>query len=170
MTGHSVQHLSVLVAPPWCAPARPALVIAPELARRWGPALPLLVLEEPTPEQLGVLGVDHLPTWLLLTAQGTPPGKDGSRTATAEDSPEGREADRSQPTGDTPPGEEADRSVPDGTSGGGDWFPLAALQGAVRADSSGPFPADDDALLVRVTDRIVGAVPKHVVHERFGAP
>lgn len=54
----------VLVSAPWAGPARPAPTVLRELARRWGPAIRVLLVEDPTDELLEHYYVDVLPTWL----------------------------------------------------------------------------------------------------------
>ncbi|ASK65815.1 hypothetical protein CFK39_08190 [Brachybacterium avium] len=54
----------VLVSAPWAGPARPAPTVLRELARRWGSAIQVLLVEDPTDELLEHYCVDVLPTWL----------------------------------------------------------------------------------------------------------
>lgn len=54
----------LLIAPRWAAPARPALLIAPELNRRWGGHPRLLVVDDPDDDLLDALDVEAVPTWL----------------------------------------------------------------------------------------------------------
>lgn len=73
--------LVVLIAPTWCAPARPGLLIAPELERRWGGDPRLVVVEEPTEELLDLLAVDVVPTWIRLEQRATPRVTEGDDEA-----------------------------------------------------------------------------------------
>lgn len=54
----------LLIAPRWAAPARPALLIAPELSRRWKGRPRLLVVDDPDHDLLEAIDVEEVPTWL----------------------------------------------------------------------------------------------------------
>lgn len=73
----------VLISAPWAGPARPAPTVARELSRRWGAAIRILLVEDPTDEQLERYSVDVLPTWLQFVPVAT-----GDRGAEGEQTPE----------------------------------------------------------------------------------
>lgn len=56
----------VLVWADWCAPCRPAPTVLRELARRWGADAHAVLIEDPTDEQLDLLGITALPAWIRL--------------------------------------------------------------------------------------------------------
>lgn len=54
----------VVVSAPWAGPSRPAPTVLRELGRRWGDAVQVLLVEDPTEELLEQWRIDVLPTWL----------------------------------------------------------------------------------------------------------
>ncbi|MDN5900759.1 MAG: hypothetical protein L0H74_11900 [Brachybacterium sp.] len=70
----------VVVTAPWAGPSRPAPTVLWELGRRWGAAVRVLLVEDPSEELLDQWSVDVLPTWLQFlpgsaeTGAAEPPG------------------------------------------------------------------------------------------------
>lgn len=54
----------VVVSAPWAGPSRPAPTVLRELARRWGSALQVLLVEDPDEDLLERWSISALPTWL----------------------------------------------------------------------------------------------------------
>lgn len=141
--------LLVLVTASWCAPARPAVTILRELSRRWGPDRTAVHLLDPEPALLDALGVEVLPTWLLLEHAG--PGDpsaapDTSAQPSPPDAPDAPEAERST-TGRTA----VHRTVCDST--------LLRTPTGERIELRGSWTE---------LHRRTGALPKHIIDEEFG--
>lgn len=71
----------VLVTSEWAAPARPAATVLRELARRWGPSVHALSLDDASDEVLELLEIENVPTWLQLRRAGS---EEGPRNSTAQ--------------------------------------------------------------------------------------
>lgn len=75
----------MVVSADWAGPSRPAPTVLRELGRRWGAAIRVLLVEDPSDEQLALLGVEVLPTWLRFVphaaAAGDGAAEDGQGTA-----------------------------------------------------------------------------------------
>ncbi len=56
----------VLVSAPWAGPARPGPTVLRELGRRWGTAVRVLLVEDPSEQFLEECSVEMLPNWLKL--------------------------------------------------------------------------------------------------------
>lgn len=144
--------LLVLVTASWCAPARPAVTILRELSRRWGPARTAVHLLDPEPARLDALGVEVLPTWLLLEHAGpgnpsaAPDTSDQPSPPDAPDAPDAPGAERST-TGRTA----VHRTVCDST--------LLPTPTGERIELRGSWTE---------LHRRTGALPKHVIDEEFG--
>lgn len=54
----------VLVSAPWAGPSRPAPTVLHELGRRWGAAVQVLLIDDPSEQILETLRVEVLPTWM----------------------------------------------------------------------------------------------------------
>lgn len=67
----------VLVSAQWAGPARPAPTVLQELGRRWGSAVHILLVDDPSEELLDLWQVDHLPTWLRLLPRAAAGESDG---------------------------------------------------------------------------------------------
>lgn len=142
----------VLVWAPWAAPSRPAPTVLRELARRWGPTVTTLVLEDPAPEVLDLLGVELMPTWLALVPADAP-GEGTGRKAAEEIAPAS--------------GDEA----PDETTKEADGQAPPAMPESTIRDLSGTGVDGETAGLPgiwRIVRRRAGALPKHLVDEEFG--
>lgn len=63
--------VAVVVSAPWAGPSRPAPTVLRELARRWGTAVQVLIVEEPSEDLLEHWQVDVLPTWLRFLPAAT---------------------------------------------------------------------------------------------------
>lgn len=142
----STEQVLVLVSAPWAGPSRPAPTVLRELARRWGDALTVVLIEEPSEEVLEQWDIDVLPTWALLQR---PAEGHGAPLPT-------RRARHTPPT--APGGEPTDTCAA---------APGAAVTGEVRGVGArgelivlpGPW---------EVIRRVTGAQPKHVVDAEFG--
>lgn len=71
----------VVVSAPWAGPSRPAPTVLRELARRWGEAIDVLLVEDPPEELLDRWGIEVLPTWLRFRA----PSTDAEESGTEEE-------------------------------------------------------------------------------------
>lgn len=65
-TPSTVPRALVLVSADWSLPSRPAPTVLRELARRPGPPVRALLIEDPERDALDALGVSVLPTWMVL--------------------------------------------------------------------------------------------------------
>ena len=63
-----------VVSAPWAGPSRPAPTVLRELGRRWGDAVQVLLVEDPTEDLLASWGIDVLPTWLRFRPGGAVDG------------------------------------------------------------------------------------------------
>ncbi|QCR52624.1 hypothetical protein C1N80_02835 [Brachybacterium sp. SGAir0954] len=141
--------LLVLVTASWCAPARPAVTILRELSRRWGPDRTAVHLLDPEPALLDALGVEVLPTWLLLEHAG--PGEpaavpDTSAAPSPSAAPDAPDAERC-------------------TTG------RSTVRRTVRTSTLLPTPTGERIELRgswTELHRRTGALPKHVIDEEFG--
>ncbi|ATG50575.1 hypothetical protein CFK38_02850 [Brachybacterium vulturis] len=66
----------MVVSAPWAGPSRPAPTVLRELGRRWGSAVQVLLVEDPSEQFLEDWSVEVLPTWLKLLP-GTGPSAAG---------------------------------------------------------------------------------------------
>lgn len=137
----------VLLSAEWAGPSRPAPTLLRELARRWGPRMDALLIEDPDDEILDRWSVTHLPTWLRFApAEGSARVTGGGATAeTATEAPL-----------DSPP-----------PAGGGTDGAEHLVEDVLRGDS----PGGEELALPGpwiLTHRRSGALPKHVVEAELG--
>lgn len=144
----------VLLSADWAVPSRPAPTLLRELARRWGPAMHTLLVEDPDDELLDHWGVTHLPTWLRFvpdSSQETSENGDGTSTrAFASGTPDDADRDEGQ--------------VREGES--------PESEGALREMTlRGHAPGGAERVLIGpwvLSHRRTGALPKHVVESELG--
>lgn len=140
----------VLFSAPWAGPSRPAPTVLRELARRWGPSMHTLLVEDPSEEDLDRWGVDVLPTWFRLL-----PTDAGTDRALAE------------PTGAAAASD--DRCGLDNAVAGSS---TAETPGAlILSELAGNGPEGTELHLPgpwRVVHRREGAQPKHIIDCEFG--
>lgn len=153
--------LLVLVTASWCAPARPAVTILRELSRRWGPDRTAVHLLDPEPALLDALGVEVLPTWLLL--EHAEPGDPSAApdTSAQPSPPDAPDAPDAPDPPDPPDPPDAERS----TTG------RSTVRRTVRTSTLLPTPTGERIELRgswTERHRRTGALPKHVIDEEFG--
>lgn len=133
----------LLVSAPWSTPARPAVTVLRELARRWGSAIRPVMLEDADEDALDRLGIETIPTWLRFTRSAQEGS--GSPRARFDPGPDPGAALGATPDADFPPNVFRD-------------LPLSDLAGH-------DVVLEGDWTLTR---RRTGALPKHIVDETFG--
>lgn len=65
----------VVVSAPWAGPSRPAPTVLRELARRWGGAMQVLIVEDPSDAVLDAWSIEVLPTWLRFVPAPSEPSE-----------------------------------------------------------------------------------------------
>lgn len=147
----------VLLSADWAGPSRPAPTLLRELARRWGPAMHTLLVEDPDDEILDRWGVTHLPAWLRFVP----------------DLPRANSANETTPTptslGD---GTHQDAQTEDDRLGAGDEPVEDDRRHGLREDVlRGRSPGGADLTVPGpwvLSHRRSGALPKHAVETELG--
>ena len=139
----------VLLSADWAGPSRPAPTLLRELARRWGPAMHTLLLEDPDDEVLDRWEVTHLPTWLRFVPESVPEGSGSGRGMRARPNSHGAKDDA---TRDAVEDRDDERALRETTLRG-------HAPGGAELVLTGPWV---------LSHRRTGALPKHVVESELG--
>lgn len=170
------RHAVLLVTAAWCIPCRPAPTLLRELARRWSGDVHPVLLEDPSDAQLDEWGISVLPTWLRLEPAAEPAD---TRSVGPADALDDALTDEPADTPADPPGEgrPGARISTQGTYGIRDSHDIHGTHdthdthGLIVRDIPARAPEGAAVHLPGVwviADRVEGALPKHVIHDRFG--
>lgn len=191
------RHTVLLVTAAWCIPCRPAPTLLRELARRWSGDVHPVLLEDPSDAQLDEWGISVLPTWLRLEPAAEPADTrsvepadalDDALTDEPADTPadppgEGRPGARISTQGTYGIRDSHDSHDTHGTHDTHDTHGIRDSHDIHRThdihDTHGlivrdiPARAPDGAAVHLpgvwvIADRVEGALPKHVIHDRLG--
>ena len=158
-TAEGAAAVLVLLSADWAGPSRPAPTLLRELARRWGPAMHTLLLEDPDDETLDRWGVEHLPTWLRFVP--APAQHGGAETSSGSTSGADGKAPAADPTDMTAiEGDPSDAALRDASS-------TSLYEDVLRGCSPGGAALSLPGPWV-LAHRRSGALPKHVVETEFG--